>query len=158
MLLFSRARIIQLIVMFENHLMRLIVLVSFIIGSGLAFADQSGTELLGSVNPTIYHVSTGGLWEGKKEYGNWRVIVRNLGWEHTRSFLYLQWLRVDDKTNKIVVHKTIPIPEMNTGNWHNVNNVEYHNKSFIIYYTIRGQEVAQKSTLTPGLPGAYSIN
>ena len=95
---------------------------------------------------------------GKKEYGNWRVIVRNLGWEHTRSFLYLQWLKVDDKTNKIVVHKTIPIPEMNTGNWHNVNNVEYHNKSFIIYYTIRGQEVAQKSTLTPGLPGAYSIN
>ena len=60
MLLFSRARIIQLIVMFENHLMRLIVLVSFIIGSGLAFADQSGTELLGSVNPTIYHGSTCG--------------------------------------------------------------------------------------------------
>ncbi len=81
-------------------MMKYFIIVGFIFCFGIAFAGQSDTEFSDSVNPAIYHVSTGGMWKVNEDYGSWRVIVRNLGWEHTRSFLYLQWLRFDDKTKR----------------------------------------------------------
>jgi hypothetical protein len=138
--------------------MKILILGIYILYSALAYAMQPGTDLSGSINPEISEVSTGGFWKENDNYGNWRVIVRKLGWEHTRSLLYLQWLRVDDKANKIIVHKTIPIPKINTENWHHIQNVEYNNSSFTIYYTIRGQNTAHKLTLFPGFPGKYTID
>ena len=50
------------------------------------------------VDPLIWRVAGGGFWErSNNEYGNFRVIVRNEGWEHTRSLVYLQWLKSDEK-------------------------------------------------------------
>ncbi|UCE56667.1 MAG: hypothetical protein JSV31_14835 [Desulfobacterales bacterium] len=105
----------------------------------------------------ISDIATGGLWDEGENYGTWRLIVRNLGWEHTRSFLYLQWLKTDDENKKVVELITIPIPEFNTGDWSNVQKIEYQNNGFYIYYTKRGQDGMSKSTLKPELPGKYKI-
>ena len=84
-------------------------------------------------------------------------IIRNLGWEHTRNYVYLQWLKTDDKNKKAIAFKTIPISEFNTGNWRTVRNVEYQNEAFAIYYIIRGRKKLDKAMLRPEVPGKYRI-
>jgi len=124
-------------------------------------SDSAGTfdiNFAGGVDTAISDIATGGLWQQGSSYGNWRLIVRNLGWEHTRSFLYLQWLKIDEGKKEVRELLTIPIREFNTGDWRNIQKVEYQNNSFLIYYEIRGQEGANKATVEPALPGEYKIN
>lgn len=97
-------------------------------------------------------------WEQGEDYGTCRLLVQSLGWEHTRSFVYLQWLRTDDKAKVVVEQATVPIKEMNAGNWHNVESVLYQEGQFILTYTVRGErDIKKKFVLRPGLPGVYSI-
>ena len=137
--------------------LRFYILFSLILVTTPTSAGQYNLKFTGGIDTTIIHVSTGGLWEQGVEHGSWRLIVRNLGWEHTRSFLYLQWLKTDEDKNKVIELKTIPIPEFNTGDWRNVLKVEYQNNGFTIYYVLRGQKGILKATLKPKLPGKYRI-
>jgi len=57
----------------------------------------------------------------------------------------------------VIVSKTIPISELNTGDWRNVHNVEYENEAFVIYYVLRGREKLNKAILMPEAPGKYRI-
>jgi hypothetical protein len=123
-----------------------------------ALANEFDHGLKGELDTTIIHVSTGGLWKGGDNYGNWRLVVRNHGWEHTRSFLYLQWLKTYDKEKEVKEIKTVQITEFNTGDWRNVLNVEYRNDVFIIYYVLRGRDGFHHSILKPALPGKYKIS
>jgi len=138
--------------------LRFYILFSLVLAATPISAGQYNLEFTGGVDTTIIHVSTGGLWEQGVNYGRWRLIVRNLGWEHTRSLLYLQWLRIDDEMNEVIELKTIPIPEFNTGDWRNVLNVEYQNNGFTIHYGLRGRKGIHKATLKPELSGDYIIS
>lgn len=122
-----------------------------------ASAAQLDPGFAGRADTTICHVSTGGLWEQGEKYGTWRVIVRNLGWEHTRSYIYLQWLKTDDEKKELIEIKTAPVPEFTTGNWRNVLNIEYQNEAFAIYYILRGRKKIHKAILKPKVPGEYKI-
>ena len=133
------------------------LIISIIILTIPSFADQFDTIFSGGLNTTISEVATGGFWEQKQTYGTWRLVVRDLGWEHTRSFLYLQWLKTDDKNKNEIELKTVPIPEFNSANWHNVSNIEYKNGTFVISYMVRGEEVPQFAIIQPNLPGKYKI-
>jgi len=123
-----------------------------------ASANEYHPDFRGKVDTTIIHVSTGGLWKEGDNYGNWRLVVRNHGWEHTRSFLYLQWLKTDDEKKEVKEIKTVQITEFNAGDWRNVLNVEYQNDVFIIYYVLRGREGIHRSILKPALPGKYKMS
>lgn len=137
--------------------LHVILLLTFTLISSSALANRYDLNFAGRVDTMISDIATGGLWDEGENYGTWRLIVRNLGWEHTRSFLYLQWLKTDDENKKVVELITIPIPEFNTGDWSNVQKIEYQNNGFYIYYTKRGQDGMSKSTLKPELPGKYKI-
>ena len=138
-------------------ILRLCILLIAILIAIPASANEFNPDFRGGIDTTIFVISTGGLWEQGTRYGNWRVIVINRGWEHRRSFLYLQWLKTDDDKKKVTELETVPIPEFNAGDWRNVLNVEYQNNVFIIYYSLRGRTAIRRAILEPELPGKYSI-
>ena len=135
----------------------ILLCLSWLLFTSPASAGQLDQDFTGAADTTICHISTGGLWEQGEKYGSWRMIVSNLGWEHTRSYVYLQWLKTDDENKELTESKTIPIPEFNTGNWRNVLNIEYQNEAFAIYCILRDQEKIHKTILKPKVPGEYKI-
>lgn len=134
------------------------IIYSFLIISGSSSANQFEINIAGRTDTTISHVVSGGLWEHNKDWGRWRIIVRNLGWEHTRSYVYVQWLKIDEGKKEIIELKTIPISEFNEGNWRNVEHVDYSDNSFVINYMNRAEEVSRKAFLVPDAPGIYEIS
>ena len=64
----------------------------------------------GGIDPSIWRVVGGGFWQEGKSYGNYRVVVKNVGWEHTRSYLFLQWLKTDNEKEEVIEFKTNPSP------------------------------------------------
>jgi len=122
-----------------------------------AGTTSAGEAFVESVDPTVEHVLSGGLWEDKDSYGRYRVVVQNLGWEHTRSYLYLQWLETHDDTETITELMSIPVSEFNEGGWRNVQRIDRDGNVFVLHYTARGNEDIRKALLRPGKPGKYAI-
>ncbi|MBT8357476.1 MAG: hypothetical protein KJO61_06890 [Deltaproteobacteria bacterium] len=120
-----------------NIKLPIVLILGWIVINVSASADQFDPEFEGSIDTTINDISTGGLWKEGENYGKWRLIARNFGWEHTMSFLYLQWLKIDDENKSVIEFKTIPITEFNSGGWRNVIDVEYHDDAFAIHYSLR---------------------
>ncbi len=124
-----------------------------------ASADNLDPGFEGGIDTTINKIAASGLWKEGENYGNWRLIVRNLGWEHTRSFLYLQWLKIDDNNKDLIEFKTIPITEFNSGDWRNVIGIKYRDGAFAVHFALRSsREKIRKAILRPELPGEYQIN
>lgn len=109
----------------------------------------------------IFTVATGGLWKHNQNYGNIRVVVQDVGWEHTRSIFYIQWLRTNDLTQTVEVFKTAPIRELNIENWVNIKNIERisgnGSAKFKIWYFLRGEDKVTSSVLSVGNPTAYKL-
>jgi hypothetical protein len=139
-----------------TSIIRIGTCIFFLLASASSLADQPGRN---NIDANVWFVVSGGLWnKSESEYGNFRVIVRNEGWEHTRSAVYLQWLWSDDSKQRVVVVKEVPVSELNDGGWRNVMHVERKDNTFLISYTAREQEDAKKSAeLRPGLPGTYRL-
>jgi len=131
--------------------------ICFLLFAPLTLGAEEQSEGTDCIEPEIWLVNAGGWWtKNDRDYGNYRVFVKNLGWEHTRSFLYLQWLRSDSEKQQVSPLKTIPIPEFNETDWHNVINIERKDNTFLIVFTVRGREDAKRTAvLSPGLPGKY---
>jgi hypothetical protein len=121
------------------------------------FAGKDTVEYTGGLDTTIDNVVTAGLWQHNKDYGRWRLISKKLGWEHTRSYLYLQWLKSDDLKRELLELQTTPINEFNDTDWRNLIRIEYKNKAFIFHYRARGNEAIKTGKIIPGLPGKYEV-
>lgn len=136
-----------------------VFLIAFLIIFSSLHLKAESKLFKGGIDPSIWRVVGGGLWEkNDDDYGNYRVVVQNLGWEHTRSYLYLQWLKTDDAKEEVVELKTISIPEFNDTNWLNVREVTYGDNAFDISYIVRGEEEkVRKAELRPALPGKYKF-
>jgi len=134
--------------------MRIVISFFLLLASVTSLADE--TPRRANIDPDVWFVASGGLWKkSDTEYGNFRVIVRNEGWEHTRSSLYLQWLKSDDQKQRIVVLKEMPVSEFNSGGWFNVLHIERRDSTFLISYLARGEDTNKNAELRPGLPGVY---
>jgi hypothetical protein len=136
----------------------LAILASTVIPILFACSEQPQCHVC-DVDPLVWRVAGGGFWErSNNEYGNFRIIVRNQGWEHTRSLVYLQWLKSDEKNETLDVLLSIAVPELNSGSWRNVSDIEYRNDAFIISFVSREEEdVVRTAFLQPRLPGDYGI-
>lgn len=134
------------------------ILVAVIISTALfitsAIADDINPETLDS---DISFVITNGLWKEGDKYGRYRLVVKKLGQEHTRSFIYLQWLYLDKNAEEKVLN-SVPIDEFNTGDWRNFESAIFKKNKFTLNYTNRGRETDQKAILIPGSPGKYKID
>ncbi len=127
------------------------------------FAIEANQEIrtVGSLDPAVYAVATGGFWQQGQNYGNIRVVVRNVGWEHTRSQFYIQWLWSDESTKKVKEFATIPIQELNEGNWINLNKIERlsskNGARFKLSYQVRTEENETIKILQVGEPTKYEL-
>ncbi|MBD3670029.1 MAG: hypothetical protein HUJ29_04575 [Gammaproteobacteria bacterium] len=102
-------------------------------------------------------VTTKGLWENNKEIGRYRLVVKKIGWEHTRSFIYIQWILLDQNQQEAKLIKSLPVDEFNTDDWRFFHSASFSNGEFILNYENRGRGTPQKAILTPGIPGKYKI-
>ena len=64
-------------------------------------------------------------WQDGGTCGHYRLVVKKAGWEHSRSFVYLQWLRLDQDQQASKVTESMPIDEFNSGDWR-----YFHHASF----------------------------
>jgi hypothetical protein len=111
-----------------------------------------------SLDTEISLVATNGIWREGERYGRYRFVVKKIGWEHTLSYIYLQWLHLDQDKKETVIISSKPIREFNTGDWRFFTSVSFENGKYIIKYENRGRETPQEAILIPGGPGKYKIN
>lgn len=127
--------------------------------SGVARSDNFDPSYSGGLDTTIDQVLMRGLWTEGEKYGSWRLVSRNLGWEHTRSYLYLQWLLIDEDKQEQVEIKTVPVTEFNDKDWRHLQKIEYKDDVFIVTYVLRiDLDTEKKAFLKPGEPGKYTIS
>ena len=137
---------------------KIIMLTSLLLVSGIAGADKFDPNYNGGLDTSIDRVLMSGLWVEDEQYGRWRVISRNLGWEHTKSYLYIQRLRTDDKEKDLIEVETLPVSEFNDTGWSHIKNIEYEKEVFIVTYVSRIDiNKIKKAHLTPGVPGQYEF-
>jgi len=126
-----------------------------------AIGANANNQFDGGLDTTVFAVATGGYWKQGENYGNIRVVVRNLGWEHTRSQFYIQWLQSNDSTKTVEASSTIPIAELNERNWININKIERipseHGARFKLYYQVRTKEKETIKILKVGGPSEYEL-
>lgn len=134
--------------------MRIIILATGLVGLGSIQADQKDFVAL---DTAISFVTTNGSWQDGGTYGNYRLVVKKAGWEHTRSFVYLQWLRLDQDQQASKVTESMPIDEFNSGDWRYFHHASFREGKYTINYRNRGRERLREAVLTPGVPGNYSI-
>ncbi len=132
----------------------IIFLLSFSLHSVTQAEEYNPKNLDGNISFVITH----GLWEKGKQYGHYRLVVKNIGWGHTRSFIYLQWLHLNQEKEITEIISSIPITEFNTEDWRNFISASFVKNKFILKYENRGRNTPQKATLIPGIPGKYKIN
>jgi len=113
-------------------------------------------ESIKNVDTEIGYVISRGLWKDKNSYGSYRIIVQNQGWEHVRSFFYLQWLKTEDSNKRVIIYKTRPIKELNESIWANIISIDYENGVFTINYHDR-IEGEKQGVLIPGKPNEYKF-
>jgi hypothetical protein len=91
---------------------------------GDAAAESSLPSLAKKLDSAVWHVSTGGLWESGDKYGKCRIVVLGGGVEHVSTYVYAQWLRVDESQKGLVECETKEVAQLNSG-FKNVQSVRY---------------------------------
>jgi hypothetical protein len=128
-------------------------------------ATSSGTEMLNraepSLDPDIRVVTAGGLWEQAGKYGSCRVVVRNLGWEHARSHVYLQWLLHDEASQSLSILNSVGIKELEAADWFTVESVAYDfatsKNQFVLNLRKRLDSSAVSAVIECKEPGKYVL-
>jgi hypothetical protein len=65
------------------------------------------------LSPELQTIGTGGRWLRGSTVGTFRLLVRQLGFEFQRDYVFLQWIRLaDDATESDLVERTVPIAEV----------------------------------------------
>lgn len=78
-------------------------------------AQNESFDAAEQVHVSIHHVAAGGFWTLGKDEGFFRAIVVAGGVEHVSHRLYLQWLRIDAKTQSYELVRTVNVKELNLG-------------------------------------------
>ena len=132
--------------------MRIIILAT---GLGSVQADQKDSVAL---DTAISFVTVNGSWQDGGMYGHYRLVVKKAGWEHTRSFVYLQWLRLDQDQQASEVIESMPIDEFNSEDWRYFHHASFKEGKYTINYRDRERErLRENEVLDSGVPGNYSI-
>ncbi len=72
-------------------------------------------EIAERVPAGIHSVMSGGYWTLGKDEGFFRVVVVAGGVEHVSHRLYIQWIRVNLKTQGYELIRTVNVKELNVG-------------------------------------------
>ena len=127
---------------------------------GVCVVAAGSTPTVPALDPTIRTVVSGGVWNAAPDVGTFRIVVQNLGWEHTRSRVQVQWLASDDATQKLRLASTIAVPELNEATWANVDSVRFlpgSDAKVEILYVVHGEGPQVRMVLALGAPGSYTV-
>ena len=70
------------------------------------------------VDPSVVSVVTGGQWSEGPRSGHFRVVVRQLGWDHVVTEVHLQWVSPDVATQSLEIVRSELVFDPNTdGTW-----------------------------------------
>ena len=78
-------------------------------------AQNESFDAAEQVPVSIHHVAAGGFWTLGKDEGFFRAIIVAGGVEHVSHRLYIQWLRVNAKTQSYELVRTVNVKELNLG-------------------------------------------
>src|SRR5712671_23315 len=91
--------------------------------STLGYAPGFAATKPAGVDPKVWIVTSGGFWQHASRYGTMRVVVRNEGWEHAKSFITVEWLAHDDSVQVRSVVESRVVLELDDQGWVNVDAV-----------------------------------
>jgi hypothetical protein len=138
---------------------RALLVLGVLLGSAAAVRAESAAKLP-ALDPSIRTVVSGGMWERAAVVGTFRIVVQNLGWEHTRSLVQVQWLAPDDATQKLRIAATVAVPELNEATWANVDSIRFlpgPGSRVDILYVVHGERPQLRMVLALGTPGSYTV-
>lgn len=126
----------------------------------LADGSTLGARAAASLGSRISYVATGGIWEQDGNFGRYRLIVVTEGVEHSGTYVYAQWLSIEESTGDLKAVATIPIDPLNKRFASVVQNVRFdyaRSKSgkgtFDLILSERLPEGETRATVTLGNPG-----
>ena len=137
-----------------------VLLLATLIFGGTSLASEKVARDPSDLDPYIRVVAAGGLWKQGELYGSCRVVVRKQGWEHSRSYVYLQWLLHDDESQALSVFKSKELTEFEA-DWFIVQNVTYALESgknrFVVNLRRRLDDSQVAALLECNEPGQYEL-
>ncbi len=98
-----------------------VVLVAVVSAGGVGEGAQTASALV----PKVSYVATGGIWENAGRYGKYRLVVVTEGVEHSGTYVYGQWLEIDESKHRLVAVATVPIDALNEKFSSVVQNVRF---------------------------------
>jgi hypothetical protein len=137
-----------------------------VLSAARSWADgiADGTKTAASLASKITYVATGGIWERDGRFGRYRLIVVTEGVEHAGTYVYAQWLSIEESTHEIEVVATEPIDSINNRFASVVQNVRFdytRSKSgtgvFELTFSERIPEEEARATVTLGKPGEFDV-
>ena len=98
----------------------------------------SETKNPARLDASIVCVKTTGYWKIGERDGEYRIIIKRIGWEDLKYLAFLQWIETDHDNEKNTILTSIPIKELNDG-WSYIGDVNYSKKDnqFRINYSKR---------------------
>lgn len=131
----------------------------------LADGVPEGAKAAVSVSSTISYVATGGIWEHEGRFGRYRLVVVTMGVEHAGTYVYGQWLSINEETHELVEVATVPIDSLNKRFASVVQNVRFdyaRSRSgkgvFDLIMSDRLRAGETRATVTLGNPGDVSVD
>lgn len=124
---------------------------------------QVPIEEVRSISPTLWCAASGGIWEQGGRHGLYRVIVLGGGAEHTRTFVYAQWITFDESSGQLREAVTEPVESLNKDFSRTVRSVQLDggsrpgNARFALVLQPRESDQLQTATLVLGEPGQVSL-
>jgi len=63
------------------------------------------------ISADVYELKSFGHWENIDHHGHLRIVIKNQGFEHVTSSVYLEWISVQE--DGLEIYKSVPITEIN---------------------------------------------
>ncbi len=113
-----------------------------------------------SLDAAVSYVAAGGRWQVADEQGGYRVIVRDLGFDHVMSRVWLEWL--SQSVDGPRVRTSVPIVEINQHVGLSVGSpivLVSPKGTEIQFHAVESHDPAVKHLvrIRPGGPSKYSI-
>jgi len=120
-------------------------------------AGPEGADGAEKLDPSLSQAVSGGDWEMFGDYGDYRVLIFNRGYEHVSSQVVLQW--VTHSREGARVFRSVLITELSAGTWSVGISAPFFGKSPTIQLQATHTYNLKKArfALTPGSPGQYAL-
>jgi hypothetical protein len=100
---------------FARAIASLFAIILLCLGTLPANAQNSAFEAAEKVPASVHSAMAGGYWSRGKVEGFFRTVVVAGGVEHVSHRLYIQWLKVNAKTQSYELIRTVNVKELNLG-------------------------------------------